>query len=329
MWYDKGQLLSFRKLLNFLVGHRGVGKSYDFKKWCLNDFIKNGNQFIWVRRYKTELKKLKNFYDDIFQEFKGHKLEIKGNEFLIDGKTSGWFLALSISTSFKSVPFPKVDKIVFDEFLIDKTTYRYLSDEVYILLDLVETVFRSRDNVRGVFLIGNNITWANPYFLHFKVPIMKNRRFWTSGEICVESFKDQEFIDKKLKTRFGRLVSENARDYMEYAIENKSLLDNDTFIERRPPQARFKCCIQYNGKTYGFWLDNKNGLYYCSKEYDPYTRNIYTLTREDHTPNALLIKNVSSTYIKDIVWCFRTGNVRFDDIQVKSVCFEMFSYFVR
>lgn len=117
--------------MNFIIGHRGVGKSYGFKKWCLDDFIKNGKQFMWVRRYKTELKKIKDgkntiFYDDIRHLYPNHKIDIKGNDnggsFIIDGKVAGYYLALSVSTSYKSVPFPNVDKLVFDEFLIDKTT---------------------------------------------------------------------------------------------------------------------------------------------------------------------------------------------------------------
>ena len=53
MWYDLSQLLSYNKILNFVIGQRGGGKSFNAKKWCVNDFIKNGKQFIWVRRYKT------------------------------------------------------------------------------------------------------------------------------------------------------------------------------------------------------------------------------------------------------------------------------------
>lgn len=332
MWYDKGRLLSHRKLLNFIVGHRGVGKSYGFKKWCIDDFIKNGSQFIWVRRYKTELKKLKNFFDDINHLYPTHKLEVKGNDnggtFLLDGKVMGYYIALSVSTSFKSVPYPHVDKIIYDEFLIDKTTYRYLSSEVIILLDLIETVFRSRDNVRGVYLIGNNISFANPYFLHFKIPKFKGR-FYKSGELCVEMFKDQEFIDKKLNTRFGKLISEHAPDYKEYAIENEALLDNDRFIKKKSERARFRCALKYEGKTYGFWLDHREGVYYANEQYDPDNYNIYSLTRDDHDINTFLVKHLNNTYIKEVVWCFRTGNLYFDNISIKSQVYEALSHFIR
>ena len=60
-YYDISDLLSYNKILNFVIGQRGGGKTFCAKKWCINDFIKSGgkNQFVWVRRYKTEMKKLK------------------------------------------------------------------------------------------------------------------------------------------------------------------------------------------------------------------------------------------------------------------------------
>ena len=35
----------------------------------ISDFIKNGNQFVYVRRYKTEFKDIYNFFDDIINKY--------------------------------------------------------------------------------------------------------------------------------------------------------------------------------------------------------------------------------------------------------------------
>ena len=99
MWYDLSQLLSYNKILNFVIGQRGGGKSFNAKKWCVNDFIKNGKQFIWVRRYKTELKTINTWFDDLKGEgmFEGHKMEVKGRTAYINGEVAGYFIALSTS----------------------------------------------------------------------------------------------------------------------------------------------------------------------------------------------------------------------------------------
>ena len=55
MWYDKALMLSHNKLLNMVLSNRGGGKTFHFTEWAINDFLKNGNQAVWVRRYGTEL----------------------------------------------------------------------------------------------------------------------------------------------------------------------------------------------------------------------------------------------------------------------------------
>ena len=102
IWYNNNKLLSYNAILNFIIGNRGGGKSYNAKDWCIRDFIKNGNQFVYVRRYKTELKKIDKFFDDIKEDYPNNKLEVKGKVALIDGKVAGYFIALSTSKQEKS-----------------------------------------------------------------------------------------------------------------------------------------------------------------------------------------------------------------------------------
>lgn len=329
-YYSNGQLLSYHYFLNFIIGHRGVGKSYDFKKWSIRDFLKSGKQFVWVRRYKQETKKIKQFFDDVGKEFPNNNLQVKGGDkdgvFMVDGKVAGYYLTLSISTSYKSIPFPNVDKIIFDEFLIDKSTYRYMSNEVIILLELIDTIFRDRDDVKGVFCLGNNISFTNPYFLYFGI-LAFSGRFYKKGEVLVECYRNEIYIENKKSTRFGRLV--NGTTYGDYAIENKSLKDDNTFIEKRPNDAQFRFLVKYKYFTIGYWLDAQNGLLYACREYDPKTHAKYCLTREDHEPNLYLIKNLRNTHINDLKFMFQNGLLRFSDSQVKNVCYEILAYFVR
>lgn len=49
MWWDLKNTLSYNALFNFVVGSRGCGKTYGFKKWAAEDFIKTGiNLFIFA-----------------------------------------------------------------------------------------------------------------------------------------------------------------------------------------------------------------------------------------------------------------------------------------
>lgn len=338
-WHDKGKLLSFRAFFNLLVGNRGSGKTYGFKTWSVDDFLKNKKQFIWLRRYGTEIELMKkSFFDDIASKYPKHSFSCKGSKksgtFYVDGEACGYYFALSTSSIAKSSSFPNVDKIIFDEFLIMGNTYKYLSDEVVLLLEFVETIFRNRENdptaikPRGVYLLGNNITIANPYFLYFHIPNFKGRFWQDRGRgIAVEKYSDPEFVQTKKASKIGLLTADT--QYADYAIENQSYLDNDKFIRKRPPKTDFMCCIDYKNRTYGFWLDARNGDVYVDTKYDPSSYNHYSLTKDDHSLNTFLIKNATNTQIKTLVWLFRAGCMYFEDVQIKAQCYEMLSFFVR
>ena len=338
-WYDKGQLLSYKMFFNIVIGNRGGGKTYGFKTWAIDDFLKTGRQFVWLRRYGTEIELMrKSFFEDIAQKYPAHKFEIKGNKkagkFYVDNKLMGFYFALSTSSIAKSSSYPLVDKIIFDEFLIMGNTYKYLSEEVVLLLEFIETIFRNRENdpkaiqPRGVYLAGNNITIANPYFLYFNIKPFKQRFYIDKVKgLLVEQYSNKSFIETKKQSHIGKLTA--GTTYAEYAIENKSYLDNDKFIAKKPSNASFNCAIDYKGKTYGFWLDYKNGNMYVNMQYDPDSYNHFSLTKEDHSINTFLIKNINNTYLRNVVWLFRAGCMYFENQQIKAQAYEILSYFVR
>lgn len=338
MWYDKQMLLSHNKILNMVLSNRGGGKTFHFTRWVIDDFKRTGKQAMWVRRYSNELRGTDGkpgildenaFFKAVIEEglYPDDKLEIKGNMGYINDKPAIWFVSLSTSRGLKSMNFPEVNKIIFDEFLVTKGKSSYLPNEVEVFLDLYETVARLREDVRAV-LLANNITIVNPYFLYFKVKPKLENRFTVKGEICVEFFLDEEHVAKKKATAFGRLVS--GTRYGEYAIENKALLDTNTFIEDKSPDAEFMLGMKYQGTMYGFWADYKKGIIYVNKQYDPSSYSLYCLTKEDHDANLLLIKSLSENKrVQRIVFAFRNGVIRFSDMEVKNQFYEYIGFFVR
>lgn len=89
---------------------------------------------MYVRRFKSELKTIQSFFSDIYAEFPDHKFVVKGGnaggQFLIDDKVAGYFYPLSTAFTLKSTPFPNVNKMCMDEFIITKGHQRYIQDEV-------------------------------------------------------------------------------------------------------------------------------------------------------------------------------------------------------
>lgn len=330
MWYDKQQLLSHNKIMNMVLSNRGGGKTFHFTRWAIDDYKKNKKQCVWVRRYQTEIDEMVlngKFFDAVREYYPNDEMTIEGNTGLINGEVFIYFIALSTSRQLKSNNYPFVNKIIFDEFIIDKGRVTYLKSEVEVFLDLYETIARLRDNVRAV-LLANSVTIVNPYFLFWNIKPDTSKRFTVSGQVCVELFTDADFIAQKQQTRFGQLVQ--GTRYSDYAIENKWLLDNNTFIEEKTPKSEFMLGMKYNGIMYGFWVDYNENRIYVNRQYDPSSYSLYCLTKDDHETNLLLIKSLGeSKRVQRVVYAFRNGLIRFSDMQVKNQFYEFIGYFVR
>lgn len=323
MYYSISDLLSHNALFSFVIGERGTGKTFQFKEWAIRDFIKNGNQFVYVRRYKTELKDIGNFFDDITFKFPNHKFEVKGGKFYLDDKICGFYMSLSTAITKKSVAFPKVTKIGFDEFILEKSTIHYLPNEINAFLGLYETIARDRD-VRCVFM-ANSVTILNPYFLFFNINPNRSKRFskYKNNEIVVELTDSQEFKKHKRETRFGQIVE--GTDFAKYSIENEFIDDNYDFIEPRPKNSYYMATFYFKDSIIGLWCDSKSGLIYASTKFDATYPLKYTLTTDEHKPNMIMLSNAnSSSRVRAIRKCYEFGSMRFESLQVKHTMFEIF-----
>lgn len=334
MWWDRSGLLSHNRIMNMVLSNRGGGKTFNCTRWAIDDFKKTGRQTVWVRRYQTEIDAMlakDKFFDAVRSFYPQDELKIvtedKLSFGLVNGEVCFHFVALSTSRQLKSNNYPLVNKIIYDEFIIDKGRITYLKNEVEVFLDLYETIARTRDNVRAV-LLANAVTIVNPYFLFWNIKPNPNKRFTVKGQVCVELFTDADFVAKKKESRFGQLVS--GTRYANYAIDNQWLLDNETFIETKSPKAEFMLGMKYQGIMYGFWVDYDQNRIYVNRQYDPSSYSLYCLTKDDHEANLLLIKSLGdSKRVQRIVFAFRNGLLRFEDMQVKNQFYEFIGFFVR
>ena len=333
IYLDFNKPLSYNALLSFIITERGLGKSYGAKKYVAKHFIKKKKQFVYLRRYKTELKEsmLKNnipiFWEQIKNdpELKGHKFTNKKDTMYIDDELSGFAIPLSIANILKSSTYENVDTIIFDEFLIDKGSYHYLQNEVVQLLDVIETVARLRD-IRVIFL-GNAISITNPYFTFFNLTLPYNSEVKIAKRdndgnplIIIYYAKNQKYRDVKKASRFGQLIADT--EYGKYAIDNEFLRDSKTFIRKKSKQCKFYFILVINGKHYGVWSDYKEGMIYISNDYDPNCPVKFSINHNDHDENTLLIRTRTSPFFKSIIEHYRLARLCFENQQIKNNVME-------
>lgn len=308
MYYDYSKILSYNALINFLIGERGVGKTYGAVKFVTSSFIKKQEQFAYIRRYKSDLKaSCETFFKSVSDndEFPNHELKFSRGKFYIDNQIAGFSMTLSTAQDLKSSNFDGVKNIIFDEFIIDEGQKKYyLQNEVHVFLNLIETIARMR-NIR-IFLLGNSGNLiTNPYFLYFDLTLPYNSDIKTfkNGLILLQYMKNEEYRIEKSNTRFGKLVQ--GTPYEQYAIENQDIrLNNRSFIEKKKSTSKFYFAFIYNGHTYGVWEDYHEGKVYVSSDYIKNTPYMFVFSLSDHNENTLLI----NSFNKYTCWKFFLNN---------------------
>ncbi len=336
-YYSLHRILSYNAVWNFIIGARGLGKTFDAKRHVLRDSIKNGSQFIYLRRTDVEIRggAKEKWMDDILFEFKNFEFRINGNtlewrrakdkgekENNNEWHIGGYFLALSQSGGKKSIPYPNVRWIIFDEVFPDNL--RFLSNEVTLFEEFYNTVDRTHDHTR-VLLLSNAVSQANPYFSKFRIDIndqqKKKRQFQTycDGFIGIEFADYAGFSAKVEQSRYGKFLRKYDPDYADYAISNKFLDDINGLVEPFNPKLGYMFTLETedNG-TFGIWSKIGDSIsYFISRRVKKHAEYHYTLDYRKVNEHVIYVKK-SDNVVANLLGAYRTGEVKFDTRQCKA-----------
>lgn len=324
MWYDIGQTLSYNCLFNFVIGPRGCGKTYAAKKRAIKLFLDKGHQFVYLRRFVDELSETaENYFNDIIinGEFPDVTIKYSNGTYFINDQVAGYAMALTKAKDYKSISFPQVYFIIFDEFLIEDNGFaRYLKNEVNQFLSF----YMSIDRYRGctVFFLANSVSMINPYTIYFDMSLPYGSNIMRKDDKLLQLVQDDEFIKERKQTRFGKLIAGTA--FADYTIDNKFVNDSKTFIQRKTEKAQFYFTFMYMGDAYGVWIDYNAGKMFVSENVDPSNKTIYALTVDDHQPNTMLLRQINKSILfKNFIDNYKLGNVYFESQKIKNVTYEV------
>lgn len=334
-YYNFDKLNSFNGYFNFCVGMRGVGKTFGAKLRAIKRFIKKDEQFIYLRRYKDELQFSRDtFFDDIIAEgyFPEWDFRINGKvgqmalKATKDDKKRVWktcvhFIPLSISQSFKSVPFPKVYTIIYDEFIIEKGNVPYISNEATKFLGFYSTVARNREGVK-VYFLANAVSITNPYFLYYKIRPDQVGEFsqYKNGFIVCHFVESAEFKTEVYKTRFGQFIQDT--EYADYAVSNQFADNHEELLGAKSPAAVYYMTLETAQGTFSVWMDYKEHKHYI-QEKRPKKEFHMTLLPEKMGEGKILL-TPSDKILSNMRTSFRHGRVIFDTAQSREAFIEVF-----
>lgn len=336
-FYNAPKTISYGAFITMVTASRSRGKTYGFLKAAVKGFLDKGERFAVVRRYTSELKvaRPKTFGALIKNdEFPGYEFKVEGPTGLVRkaGKGKGdWrslcdFVPLSSQTSFKSVDFSDVQKVIFDEFIRPaRIRPGYLPNEVDMFFDLVSTIVRRRKNVH-FYLLGNSCDLTCPYFSQLaritRVP--PTGYSWHNRKKVLLHYEDAtDVMDDIRASDFGMLIE--GTNYAQMAIENRFANGGDRFVERKPPAAKAVYGLRFEGDEFGVWLSPTDGLNFITAK-APSDATVYALTTADMELDVFMIKR-AAPLMQSLMDITTIGGVRFDSPLTRERFFRMCSFF--
>lgn len=335
-YYDAPRTISYGAHMTMVVTMRSRGKTYGFIKAAVKDWLRDGSQFVLVRRYVTELEEqFPRMFDALNRndEFPDHIFKCAGMKAYIAERPAdedekpkwhviGYGIPLSKQANYKGSEYAFVKKIVFDEFIrVVRTPPGYLRDDVGAFLNLFKTISRDRENVYA-YLLGNACDLTNPYFRFIGLGTEPKEGYsWHNHhEILLHYEKDAKFRAQELETVVGRLVAGTA--YQDVMIDNEFDNGGLRFIESKTKSAKFAYGIMFAGNRFGVWCDYTSMIFYVSSKIPANEARVFALTAEDMTLNMTML-GLASPHVKQLVNLFRGGAVRFENAALREAFIDM------
>lgn len=331
-WYKYDRVCSYNGVFNFIVGERGNGKTYGAKKMCIAKYLRRKEQFIYLRRYSTELVSRRTFFDDIADEFPDYDFRVMGNEAQCASKKSagekkrhwevmGFFVTLSKTQAQKSVSYSKVTTIIFDEFIIEKGVLRYLPEEWRIFQNFYATVDRNQDKTR-VYLLANSVSIMNPYFLHYDIRPHESGEFVVKndGFIVAHFIDSDDFAESVYNTRWGKFIQ--GTEYAAYAVENEFSDSHGGLVDSKTERAKYMYTLETPSGEFSVWFDMWRAHYYVQERSAKQQRRV-TLIPENVDERTRFVTR-TDPLISPLRTAWRNGRVAFDSPIQRNKFVEVF-----
>ena len=231
----------------FMVGARGIGKTFGFLKYLIDKQLK----FIYMRRTQTQIDMIKS---EELNPFKSLKTELGDAYSFITrrvnknitgiyhtvkdedgieapfGDPIGYMLALSTVSNIRGFDASDVDVLLYDEFISERHE-KPIQSEGTAFLNAIETIGRNRE-LKGrkplrVICLSNSSNLANPIFTELKIITAAEKmlqkkqdiRKMPERDLSIYILHDSPISKKKSKTSLYKLAGEDS-DFSQMSLKN-------------------------------------------------------------------------------------------------------------
>lgn len=204
IYYDLSRVDKHNCRYTVIFGKRSNGKTTALLKKVMKEYVENNKQGAYIRRFLEDFRgkrgqELCRWLSDsgFVKEITNGKWESvvyystkwyfsrrdMNDKIIRDEKPFMYGFALNEMEHDKGAGYPDVTTLIFDEFI--SRTY-YLTDEFVLLMNVISTIVRLRDDAR-IYLLGNTV---NKYCPYFKEMGLKHVREMNPGDIDIYKYNN-------------------------------------------------------------------------------------------------------------------------------------------
>ena len=235
----------------------------------------------------------------------------------------GYTFALSETEHNKSISYPHIRTILFDEFL---TKHVYLNDEFVLFMNTISTIVRQRTDVK-IFMCGNTVNKYCPYFEEMGLTHIKDM---TQGAIDVYTYGDSQL---KVAVEYCASLNKQKKNNFYFAFNNPKLHMITSGAWELDIYPHLPKKYKPSDIVFTYFIEFYDHLYQCEIIKDGY--ELFTFIHHKTTPlqdtgkdliysldfhyqinyNRNILKPVNDLQ-KKILWFFQTDRVFFQSNEV-------------
>lgn len=343
-YYSLDRIKKKNAVYNVIIGERSNGKTYAVLKEGLKQYWKTGGQIAIIRRWKEDItgKRASGIWNALIENGEVEKITdghftgvhyYNGRFFLCnykDGKAVysdqdvlGYPFALSDNEHNKSISYPRVTTILFDEFL---TKHLYLQDEFVLFMNTLSTIIRQRTDVT-IYMLGNTVNKYCPYFTEMGLTHVTKME---QGTIDVYRYGDSKLT---VAVEYCASTQSKKKNNFYFAFNNPKLemitggaWELDIYphcpVKYKPKDIQFIYFIEFNDNLYQCEIVSKGNITFTyihiktTELKDPDNDLIYTLA---YVPKMNYNRNIYKPINKlqeRVLWYFKTDRVYYQNNEV-------------
>lgn len=343
-FYNLNRIKKKKAVYNVIFGERSNGKTYAVLLEGLKVYIETGGQIGVIRRWKEDItgRRASGIFNALNENNEVKKLTdgefegihyYNGRFFLCnyengkvvysDEDCMGYVFALSDNEHNKSISYPKIRTILFDEFL---TKHLYLQDEFVLFMNTISTIVRQRTDVT-VYMLGNTVNKYCPYFQEMGLNHILQME---QGSIDIYRYGDSKLT---VAVEYCASNKERSENNFYFAFDNPKLemitggaWELDIYphspIKIKPKDIQFIYFILFNDNIYQCEIIKKDDMTFTfihvktTDLQDTDNDLIYTL---DYVPKMNYSRNIFRPInrIQEVIlWYYKTERVYYQNNEV-------------